>query len=98
MLLILSISRETYDNIYLDLSKNSGRCRFADSGIGWKPAAGGDTWTLDRSEIVQASWSKGSKGYELRIIRKEEPNVVQLDGFQQEVGLHLQWQLRSLTN
>jgi FACT complex subunit SSRP1/POB3 len=78
------ISRETYDNIYLDLSKNSGRCRFADSGIGWKPAAGGDTWTLDRGEIVQASFGKGSKGYELRIIRKEEPNVVQLDGFQQE--------------
>src|SRR5258706_15782956 len=77
--------RESFDNIYLDLSKESGKCRFAESGFGWKPSAGGDgTFTLDSSSIGGAQWSRASKGYEVKILQRNS-GVVQLDGFQQEV-------------
>ena len=77
--------RESFDNIYLDLSKESGKCRFAESGFGWKPSAGGDgTFTLDGSNIGGAQWSRASKGYEVKILQRNS-GVVQLDGFQQEV-------------
>jgi structure-specific recognition protein 1 len=78
--------RETFDNVYFDLTKGSGRCRFADSGIGWKSSNSGKTWTLDRSDIIQAVWSRAAKGYELKVVTNHTPSVVQLDGFQLEDG------------
>jgi structure-specific recognition protein 1 len=77
--------RETFENIYLDLSKQPGKCRFAESGLGWKPSAGGDTFTLDGSNIGGAQWSRASKGYELKIYSRTS-GVIQLDGFEQEVS------------
>ena len=71
---------ETFENIYLDLSKESGRCRFAESGLGWKPTAGGDTFTLDNAEIVSAHWSRAVKGQEVKILSRSH-GVIQLDGF-----------------
>jgi hypothetical protein len=76
--------RESFDNIYLDLSKESGKCRFAESGFGWKPSTGGDTFTLDVSNIGGAQWSRAAKGYEVKILQRNS-GIVQLDGFQQEV-------------
>lgn len=76
--------RESFDNIYLDLSKESGKCRFAETGFGWKPSGGGDTFTLDASNIASAQWSKAAKGYEVKILQRNS-GIVQLDGFQQEV-------------
>ncbi|KAJ9618416.1 FACT complex subunit [Taxawa tesnikishii (nom. ined.)] len=75
--------RETFDNIYLDLSKQPGKCRLADSGLGWKPSGGGDTFTLDKDEIISSQFSRAAKGYELKILGKNS-GVVQLDGFQQD--------------
>ena len=72
---------ESYDNIFLDLSKESGKCRFAETGFGWKPASGGDTFTLDHSNIGSAQWSRASKGYEIRILQRNS-GIIQLDGFQ----------------
>ncbi|KAL5344519.1 Hsp90 chaperone hsp82 [Pseudogymnoascus australis] len=77
------IIMESFDNIYLDLSKDSGKCRFAENGFGWKPSGGGDTFTLDRSNIGGAQWSKASKGFEVKILQRNS-GVVQLDGFQQD--------------
>lgn len=77
--------RESFDNIYLDLSKESGKCRFAETGFGWKPSAGGDTFTLDASNIGGAHWSRAAKGYEVKILQRNS-GIVQLDGFQQEVS------------
>ncbi|KAH7308197.1 hypothetical protein B0I35DRAFT_413539 [Stachybotrys elegans] len=74
---------ESFDNIYLDLSKESGKCRFAETGFGWKPAGGGETFTLDHSNISSAQWSRASKGYEIRILQRNS-GIIQLDGFQQE--------------
>ncbi|KAM3537815.1 hypothetical protein ARSEF1564_009269 [Beauveria bassiana] len=74
---------ESFDNIYLDLSKESGRCRFAETGFGWKPNGGGDTFTLDHNNISSAQWSKVAKGYEVRILQRNS-GIIQLDGFQQE--------------
>lgn len=79
------LGRETFENIYLDLSKQSGKCRFAESGLGWKPSGGGETFTLDASQIGAAQWSRASKGYELKILSRNV-GVIQLDGFEQEVG------------
>ncbi len=76
--------RESFDNIYLDLSKESGKCRFAETGFGWKPSGGGDTFTLDASNIGGAQWSRAAKGYEVKILQRNS-GIVQLDGFQQEV-------------
>ncbi|KAM4062210.1 structure-specific recognition protein (SSRP1) domain-containing protein [Hirsutella rhossiliensis] len=74
---------ESFDSIYLDLSKESGKCRFAETGFGWKPAGGGDTFTLDHSNIGGAQWSRASKGYEVRILQRSS-GIIQLDGFHQE--------------
>ena len=75
---------EAFDRIYLDLSKQPGKCRIAESGLGWKPSAGGDTFTLDKSDIAAAQWSRAAKGYELKVLSRKA-GVIQLDGFEQEV-------------
>ncbi|KAL2014548.1 hypothetical protein VTN00DRAFT_2073 [Thermoascus crustaceus] len=74
---------ESFDNIYLDISKQPGKCKLAESGLGWKPAGGGDTFTLDSSNIGAAQWSRAAKGYELKILSRSS-GVIQLDGFEQE--------------
>ncbi|KAJ1335231.1 structure-specific recognition protein 1 [Microdochium nivale] len=74
---------ETFDNIFLDLSKESGKCRFAENGLGWKPSGGGNTWTLDSGDIASAQWSRAAKGYEVKVLKRSS-EVVHLDGFQQE--------------
>lgn len=79
------LSSESFDNIYLDLSKEPGRCRFAETGFGWKPSGGGDTFTLDHNNIGGAQWSRAAKGYEVKILLRNS-GVVQLDGFVQEVS------------
>jgi structure-specific recognition protein 1 len=81
---LTSSGRESFDNIYLDLSKESGKCRFAETGLGWKPSGGGDTFTLDAAQIANAQWSRAAKGYEVKILQRNS-GLVQLDGFQQEV-------------
>ena len=73
----------TFENIYLDLQKQAGRCRFAPNGLGWKPP-GGETWTLSKEEITNAQWSKAARGYELKLYT-QRLGIIQLDGFQQDV-------------
>ncbi|KAH0537392.1 FACT complex subunit [Glutinoglossum americanum] len=74
---------ESFENIYLDLSKQLGKCRFAETGLGWKPAGGGDTFTLDATSIASAQWSRASRGYELKVLSRTS-GIHQLDGFLQE--------------
>ncbi|KAJ6000023.1 FACT complex subunit pob3 [Penicillium waksmanii] len=76
-------NRESFDNIYLDLSKQPGKCKLAESGLGWKPSGGGETFTLDSSNIGAAQWSRAAKGFELKILSRTS-GVIQLDGFDQE--------------
>lgn len=68
----------------MDLSKESGKCRFAETGFGWKPVGGGDTFTLDHNNIASAQWSRAAKGYEIKIVQRSKSGIIQLDGFQQE--------------
>ncbi|KAF5863433.1 FACT complex subunit [Aspergillus alliaceus] len=75
--------RESFDNIYLDLSKQPGKCKLAESGLGWKPSGAGETFTLDSSNIGAAQWSRAAKGFELKILSRSS-GVIQLDGFDQE--------------
>ena len=75
---------ESFEGIHLDLSKQPGKCRFAESGLGWKPSGGGETFTLDGSDIAGAQWSRAARGYELKISSRKS-GVIQLDGFDQEV-------------
>jgi structure-specific recognition protein 1 len=79
-------TRESFDNVYLDLSKQPGKCKLAESGMGWRPSGGGDTFTLDSSNIGAAQWSRAAKGFELKILSRTS-GVIQLDGFDQEVSL-----------
>ncbi|KAL2825308.1 FACT complex subunit pob3 [Aspergillus cavernicola] len=74
---------ESFDNIYLDLSKQPGKCKLAETGLGWRPSGGGDTFTLDSSNLGAAQWSKAAKGFELKILSRSS-GVIQLDGFDQE--------------
>lgn len=85
------VNSENFDNIFLDLSKESGKCRFAENGLGWKPSAGGNTFTLDRGDIASAQWSRAAKGYEVKILKRSS-ELVHLDGFQQEVRRKISWQ------
>ena len=75
---------ESFEGIHLDLSKQSGKCKIADSGLGWRPSGGGDTFTLDGSNIGGAQWSRAARGFELKILSKTS-DIIQLDGFDQEV-------------
>jgi len=78
--------RESFENIYFDLSKKSGSCRFATTGLGWKPSAGGDPTTVDKNDIGGAQWSRAARGYEVKIqLRNGRIGIIQLDGFQLEV-------------
>lgn len=88
--------RETFEGIHLDLSKQPGKCKIAESGLGWKASGGGDPFTLDSSNIVGAQWSRAAKGYELKITSRTE-GVVQLDGFEQEVSMLCRVMLRKRT-
>lgn len=81
----LTSRRESFDSIYLDLSKQPGKCRFAETGLGWKPSGGGDAFTLDKSLLNQAIWSKAARGQEVKVVTREG-TVYQLDGFKPEVG------------
>ncbi|KAL2392291.1 FACT complex subunit pob3 [Exophiala dermatitidis] len=73
----------TFENIYLDLSKQPGRCRLAETALGWKPSGGGEPFTLDSNQISAAQWSRASKGFEIKIITRDA-GVIQLDGFEEE--------------
>ena len=74
---------ETFENIYLDLSTTSGRCRIAESGLGWK-APGSAAFTVDSGNLSGAQWSRAARGYELKILSRSS-GVIQLDGFEQDV-------------
>ena len=52
--------------------------------MGWKPSGGGDTFTLDKSEIVSSQWSRAARGHEVKILSRNT-GVIQLDGFQTDV-------------
>lgn len=67
----------------MDFSKQSGRCRFADSGLGWKPSGSGETFTLTKESILHAYWNRAARGFEVKVYRKDAP-VVQFDGFHDE--------------
>lgn len=78
-----------FERIFFKQSRGSGRMRIADSGLGWKASASAtngsatpeqQTFLLPREEILITTWSRGSKGYELRIQTKNK-GVVLLDGF-----------------
>lgn len=77
-----------FERIYLNQSKANGRMRIADSGLGWKvsnltsnpPPA---PYLLPAEEILSYTWSRGSRGYELRVQTKNQ-GVVALDGFDVE--------------
>ncbi|KAH3662354.1 hypothetical protein OGAPHI_005606 [Ogataea philodendri] len=78
-----------YEKIYLNQSKQAGRMRIADSGLGWKAqavpgaTAKSNPFLLPSEEISSAHWSRGSRGWELRIDTKNK-GVVMLDGFDQQ--------------
>ncbi|KAF3937231.1 hypothetical protein ABW19_dt0208083 [Dactylella cylindrospora] len=90
--------QETFENIYLDLSKQPGRCRFAKGGMGWKPS-GGQTWTIVSSDIQQSTchWSRAARGYECKMYTKSQ-GILQLDGFEQQDFDRLKDILKQLYN
>ncbi|CCH59459.1 hypothetical protein TBLA_0B06350 [Henningerozyma blattae CBS 6284] len=80
-----------FDRIYLNQSKTNGRFRIADSGLGWKGSSSGGSasnhakgpFLLPATELSTVQWSRGCRGYELKINTKNQ-GVVQLDGFSQD--------------
>lgn len=80
-----------FERIYLNQQRLVGRLRIADSGLGWKASShqqqqNGQApqqqqpFLLPREEIILATWSRGLKGYELRVQTKNK-GVIVLDGF-----------------
>lgn len=57
-----------------------------ESGIGWKAAGDENATTIDNDTVAGAQWSRASRGYEVKIFTKDN-QVIQLDGFQEEVGV-----------
>ncbi|KAG0684334.1 FACT complex subunit [Pichia californica] len=87
-----------YERIYLNQSKMPGRMRIADSGLGWKAQSmpGSTTKTtpflLPSDEIASCYWSRGSRGYEMRIDTKNK-GVIILDGFDERDSTGLKHEL-----
>lgn len=87
-----------YERIYLNHSKLPGRMRIADSGLGWKAQSvpGSTTkstpFLLPSTELSSCYWSRGSRGYELRIDTKNK-GVVILDGFDERDSVGLKHEL-----
>ena len=75
---------ETFENIFLDLSKLPGRCRIAESGLGWK-GTNTATFTVESANLGGAQWSRAARGYELKILSRSS-GVIQLDGFELDVS------------
>ncbi|KAF3922080.1 hypothetical protein ABW20_dc0108696 [Dactylellina cionopaga] len=92
--------QETFENIYKDLMKEPGRCRFAKGGMGWKPI-GGTTWTIhaDNIQSCMCHWSKAARGFECKIYTKSKHDgILQLDGFEQSDFDRLKEILKHLYN
>lgn len=82
----------TYEGVYTNQSRVPGVFRLNDRGIGWKPnevkKTGGsirvpDTLLLPRQEIDAVFWSRGARGFEVRVQTKTQ-GVIQIDGFQND--------------
>ncbi|XXZ98226.1 FACT complex subunit [Meyerozyma guilliermondii] len=70
-----------FEKIYLNQSKQSGRMRVADSGLGWKASGEAkEPFLLPTEEMLSTIWSRGCRGYELRVQTKNK-GVISLDGF-----------------
>lgn len=89
-----------FEKIYLNCSRVHGRMRIADSGLGWKAASLNNEATqnnapflLPSEEILSYLWSRGSRGYELRVQTKNQ-GVVMLDGFDAEDFAKLKQELQ----
>lgn len=76
---------EEFNSIYLDLSKQPGKVKFAEAGLAWRPSAGGENFGLDGQQFSQCQWSRGARGYEVKILLRDS-GVIQLDGFEGEVS------------
>ena len=79
---------ESFERVYLNLSDSdkSGKCRLAESGLGWKPLGEGEPFFLDIESIGQpVTWSRAAKGFELKINSKTK-GTIKLDGFEAEVS------------
>ncbi|CUM66225.1 uncharacterized protein PRCAT00003885001 [Priceomyces carsonii] len=78
----------TFEKIYLNQSKLVGRLGIAESGLGWKKSDTKGTpnaqpFLLPSEDILATQWSRGSRGWELRVQTKNQ-GVVMLDGFDPE--------------
>lgn len=80
---------EEFSGIYLDLSKQPGKVKFAEAGLAWKPTggAGGEgSFARDGQQFFQCQWSRGARGHEVKILLRDS-GLIQLDGFEAEVSL-----------
>lgn len=97
------MSNLDFERIYLNQSKANGRFRIAESGLGWKAASTGGSanktqpFLLPSDELSSAQWSRGSRGWELRIQTKNK-GVAKLDGFDQQDFNQLKNELQRLFN
>lgn len=87
-----------FERIHLNLLKLSGRMRIADLGLGWKAAATSGAppaapFLLPSEEILAALWSRGLRGYELRVQTKNQ-GVLRLDGFDGDDFLKMKQELQ----
>jgi structure-specific recognition protein 1 len=91
-----------YERIYLNSSKAAGRFRIAQSGLGWKAASTGgsakaEPFLLPSEEVSAVQWSRGSRGFELRVQTKNK-GVIRLDGFDTQDYNQLKNELQRLFN
>ncbi|KAL8860232.1 MAG: hypothetical protein Q9178_003203 [Gyalolechia marmorata] len=76
---------EEFNGIYLDLSKQPGKVKFAEAGLAWRPTGGtgGENFALDGQQFFQCQWSRGARGHEVKILLRDS-GLIQLDGFEAE--------------
>ncbi|RDW34883.1 FACT complex subunit POB3 [Yarrowia lipolytica] len=88
------MSTTEFDGIYLNQSKAQGRLRMVETGLGWKAvqktSMGGSKETkkdepflLGKEELLAAFWSRGSRGFEMKIQTKNR-GAANFDGFEQD--------------
>lgn len=78
------MSTQEFDHVYFNQSRFPGKMRMSGPGLGWKPTKEkADPYLLERHEIVSADWSRGSRGYMIRVLTNTK-GTIKFDGLDLE--------------
>lgn len=77
---------EDVKDIYFNVSKEHGKLKCRETGLGWKPSNGGSSVVINAEDIAGAQWSHAAKGCQIKVFTRDS-KVILLDGFKEDVSV-----------